>query len=128
MAKMAVPLPIALAAPASAAEPLTAEAALGYYRETLLSSAGLDCSRVRDSDEVVVCGRSRRPDPNRPPLPVEPPPGETIRGEPISAVAAAGTRETCSTVGPNQNCGGGLPIMAMVAMAAKVLVKAVTSR
>jgi hypothetical protein len=33
-----------------------------------------------------------------------------------------GVRETCSTVGPNQNCGGGLPVIPIVITAAKIAV------
>ena len=110
-------LMIGLAAPAGAAEPVTAEAAMERYRTFVAPIAVLNCPKPDSPEEIVVCGRPER-DPDRLPLP--PPPGERIRGEAISAVEAMGERETCSTVGPNQNCGGGLPIIPIAIFAAKV--------
>ncbi len=117
MAKWNLFLLIGLAAPANAAEPLTAESALGNYR---LSVKPLECPKRAD-DEIVVCGRAAgRPDPNRLPLPVERPPGEIVPGE---ATASAGELERCSNVGPVQQCGGGLPIMAIAMFALKTAIK-----
>lgn len=115
-------LMIGLAAPAGAAEPLTAETAMERYRMLVKPVAVLNCPKTDDPEEIVVCGRPER-DPERMPLP--PPPGERIRGEAMSAVEAMGERETCSTVGPNQNCGGGLPIIPIAIFAAKVAVHAI---
>jgi hypothetical protein len=116
MAKWTLLLLIALAAPSNAAEPLTAENALGKYRLTVQP---LECPK-RDADEIVVCGRGARPDPNRLPLPVERLPGEIVPGE---ATASAGELERCSNVGPVQQCGGGLPVIAMAMFAVKVAIK-----
>ena len=113
-------LMIGLAAPAGAAEPVTAEAAMERYRSLVAPIAVLNCPKPGSPDEIVVCGRPEGRDPNRLPLP--PPPGERIRGEAISQVDAMGERETCSTVGPNQNCGGGLPIIPIAIFAAKVAI------
>ena len=99
-----------------AAEPLTAEGALGNYR---LSVQPIECPK-REDDEIVVCGRSDRVDPNRLPLPVERPPGEIVPGE---AKASAGQLEKCSNVGPVQQCGGGLPVMAIAMFAVKAAIK-----
>jgi hypothetical protein len=46
----------------------------------------------------------------------------------MSAVAAMGKRETCSTVGPNQNCGGGLPVIPIIFTAAKIAAKLIKGR
>ena len=118
-------LMIGLAAPAGAAEPVTAEAAMERYRSTIVPVAVLNCPRPQSPDEIVVCGRIEGRDPNRLPLPVQPMPGERIQGEAMSAVEAMGERETCSTVGPNQNCGGGLPVIPILLFAAKVAVQAI---
>jgi hypothetical protein len=48
-----------------------------------------------------------------------------VTGEPLTTVEIMGVRETCSTVGPNQNCGGGLPIIPIAAFLVKVAIKAV---
>jgi hypothetical protein len=116
MAKWTFLLLIGLSAPAVAAEPLTAESALGKYR---LSVHPLECPK-RGDGEIVVCGRSARPDPNRLPLPIDRPPGEIVPGE---ATASAGKLETCSNVGPVQQCGGGLPVMAIALFAVKTAIK-----
>jgi hypothetical protein len=117
MAKWTFLLLIGLSAPAGAAEPLSAEGALGNYR---LSVKPLECPKRAD-DEIVVCARAAgRPDPNRLPLPVERPPGEIVPGE---ATASAGKLETCSNVGPVQQCGGGLPVMAIALFALKTAIK-----
>jgi hypothetical protein len=115
-------LMIGLAAPAGAAEPVTAEAAMERYRTFIAPVSVLNCPKAASPDEIVVCGRTEERDPNRLPLPPGPVPGRIVKGEAISAVEAMGTRETCSTVGPNQNCGGGLPVIPILMTAAKVAI------
>lgn len=116
MAKWTWFLLIAFAAPAGAAEPLTADSALDKYHQAVRPIA---CPKRAD-DEIVVCGRTGRADPNRLPLPVERPPGEIVPGE---ATASAGELERCSNVGPVQQCGGGLPVMAIALFAVKTAIK-----
>lgn len=113
-------LSLGAASLAPAQAPLTADQAMETYRRAFQAPDQLDCPRGEDED-IVVCGRrTDGADSNRLPLPVAPDPGTRVAGEPVGAVEAAGTRETCSTVGPNQNCGGGLPVFAVVGMLAKV--------
>jgi hypothetical protein len=110
-------------APAQA--PLTADEAMETYRAAFHSPDQLECPRGEDAD-IVVCGRRREgPAPERLPLPVAPDPGTRVVGEPVGTVEAAGARETCSTVGPNQNCGGGLPVFAIVGAVVQVMAKAI---
>ena len=98
-----------VSAPAAAAPPASAEEALARQQASLRSSLSLGCDR--DSGEIVVCGRPG-PDPHRLPLPVEPEPGARIAGEPADPKASlALTNQKCTTVGPNQQCSGGLPIL-----------------
>ena len=118
-------LMIGLAAPAGTSEPVTAEAAMERYRSTIVPVAVLNCPKAESPDEIVVCGRQEGRDPNRLPLPPDPVPGRIVKGEAISSVEAMGVRETCSTVGPNQNCGGGLPVIPIVIFAAKVALHAI---
>ena len=115
-------LMIGLAAPAATAGPVTAEAAIDRYRTFIEPVAVLNCPKAASPDEIVVCGRSEGRDPNRLPVPPDPVPGRIVEGEAVSAVEAMGVRETCSTVGPNQNCGGGLPIIPIAIFAAKVAI------
>ncbi|MGS1015850.1 hypothetical protein [Allosphingosinicella humi] len=110
-------------APAQA--PLTADEAMETYRAAFQSPYQLDCPRGDEAD-IVVCGRRREgPAPERLPLPVAPDPGTRVAGEPVGAVEAAGSREKCSTIGPNQNCGGGLPVFAIVGAVVQIIAKAI---
>jgi hypothetical protein len=109
-------------APASAAPPLSAEEALARQQSSLRSGLALGCDR--DSGEIVICGR-QGPDPNRLPLPVEPEPGARIAGEPSDPKASlALTNQKCTTVGPNQQCSGGLPILGIALFLVQTAVKA----
>jgi hypothetical protein len=110
------------AAPASAAPPATAEEALARQQAGLQRSLGLDCER--GGDDIVVCGR-QGPDPNRLPLPVPPEPGARVAGEPAApSEALALSAEKCTTVGPNQQCSGGLPILGIAIMIVQTVAKA----
>jgi hypothetical protein len=107
------------AVPASvSAQTLTAEEALANHRRAT-ALVGNDCrSTGADGEaEILVCGRRTGPS-LRLPLPVEPEPGARIRGE--SVAASDGLKaEQCKAWGPNQRCGGGLPIMAIAVGVAK---------
>ena len=130
MAKWTLLLLTALAAPAGAAAPqITAEEAMANYRKSFEAGTLIDCRRDTDSDEIIICGRSDRPDPNRVPLPDEREPGAPVRllpGEPPSAVAAlsAGSAMNCSTSN-NPRCNGGIDVFRVVGVLAKAF-KAVT--
>lgn len=123
--RLAFLLALPLAGAAVAAEPIGADEAIDLYRRMLPPVAAVEC-QPGAAGEIVVCGRREGArDPNRLPLPLEPVPGERVAGEPLSAVAVAGKRETCSTVGPSQSCGGGLPVLAILGFAAKLIVDTV---
>jgi hypothetical protein len=128
MARLALLLIAVLAAPAAAAEPLTAEGAMAGYRKMIEPVEEVACPKARDPDEIIVCGRPGAKDPNRLPIPIQRMPGEIVHGEGVSPVAVASTRERCTTVGPNQNCGGGLPILGIAMTLVKVAVKAIQPR
>jgi hypothetical protein len=109
--------------PAQAAPTASADEAVARQQSSLRSSLGLDCDR--DSGEIVVCGR-RGPDPNRLPLPVQPEPGARHRGEPADpSETLALSAEKCTTTGPNQQCGGGLPILPMAIWLVQTAVKVI---
>lgn len=112
-----------LAGPAPAAPPASADEALARQQSSLRSSLGLDCDR--DSGEIVVCGR-RGPDPNRLPLAVAPEPGARNSGEPADpADALALTAQKCTTVGRDQHCSGGLPVLPIAIWLVQTAVKAI---
>jgi hypothetical protein len=116
---------ILVSSPATAAPPVTAEEALAKYQDSFETSAGIDCRRDTESEEIVVCGRSGRPDPNRVPFPNEREPGATVRllpGEPSSSVAAmsAGAGMNCSASN-NPRCNGGLDLFRVAGVLGKVV-------
>lgn len=125
MAKLGLAMAAAAlaSAPAPAAPPASADEAIARQQASLRSGLGLDCDR--GGGEIVVCGRSG-PDPDRLPLPVEREPGARIAGEPADpSDALALTAEKCTTVGPNQQCGGGLPILPVAIWLVQTAVKAI---
>ena len=105
-----------------AEEALTAEQATENYRRLFPTLDALDCPPPQ-GDEVVVCGRRDRTMHYRLPLPVEAEPGGRVAGEPPAASVAS--RERCSTVGPNQNCGGALPVAPAIGLILRVVEKVV---
>ena len=109
------------AAAAPAAPPATADEALARQQASLRASLGLDCDR--GGGEIVVCGRLG-PDPDRLPLPVQPEPGARRAGEPPApGEALALGAEKCTTVGPNQQCSGGLPILPIAVWLVKTAIE-----
>lgn len=124
MAKLGLGIAAAVlaSAPAPAAPAAGAEEAIARQQASLRSSLGLDCDR--DAAEIVICGR-QGPDPNRLPLPVPPEPGDRRSGEPVDpAQTLALSAETCTTVGRNPRCNGGLPILGIALMIVQTVVKA----
>ncbi|MEO7178548.1 MAG: hypothetical protein ABIW83_06875 [Allosphingosinicella sp.] len=128
MAKLG--LAIAAAALASAAAPAappgSADEALARQRSSLRAGLGLGCDR--DAGEIVVCGR-QGPDPNRLPLPVQPEAGARNAGEPADpGDALALSNQKCTTVGRDQHCSGGLPILPMAIWLVQTAVKAIKEK
>jgi hypothetical protein len=103
------------AASAQPGEPptiVTAEEAIAMNRAQLRDLVARRCPPGTERDgEVVVCGRRegypryRLADPDTRPAPGT---GERAGGEQLAAMAAGSER--CSTVGRDQQCGGGLDI------------------
>ena len=124
--RLALPLLLAFAAsPAAAQQAVTAEEALANARRTFVPTAELDCPRASDPEEIVVCAR-QGPDPYRLPLPVPPEPGSRVAGEaPSGTDVLAAAEDPCTTVGPNQRCSGGLPVLGIAIFVAKAVVNAV---
>jgi hypothetical protein len=110
------------ATPALAAPPASADEALARQQSLLRAGLGLDCTR--DAGEIVVCGRQGS-DPDRLPLPVPREPGARRSGEPVDPSATlALSAETCTTVGRNPRCSGGLPILGIAVMIVKTVAEA----
>lgn len=119
MSRMIMALLLAALPLPAAAQSLTSEQAMENFRAKTMQPPR--CADSSDPEDITVCGR-RNQGTYRLPL-TEPTPGERIRGEAVSALTVAETRDTCSAVGRNQSCGGGLPIMGMVILLAKIVEK-----
>ena len=116
-----------IAAPLAAAAPATADEALARQQASLRAGLALDCDRERGGGDIIVCGR-QGPDRNRLPLPVPPEPGARHSGEPPDpGETLALSAEKCTTVGPNQQCGGGLPVIPIALWLVETAVKAAKS-
>lgn len=116
-------LVLALPAPLAAAPP-TAEKALENYRRFVLPLSEIGCPPGQDPEEVVVCGRRDGPDPNRLPLPLErgsPRPSDLAGGEQLAAMN--GGPGSCTPVGRNQRCSGGLSVIPIIVTAIKAAQK-----
>ena len=96
---------LAFSSAANAAAPQTAEQAMENYRLTFKPLEPRDCAQP--GKEIALCGKRDLPDQRLPPL--DPVAGERIAGEPPIPLTGSGQR--CSSVGPNQDCGGGLPLL-----------------
>jgi hypothetical protein len=118
------------ATPALAQEPPAAETLIEAQREQLRDSAGLGaCPTGPAGDDIVVCARQGR-DPNRLPFDSEPAPGARRAGEIAGPRAALDSTRLspCTTVGPNQRCSGGLPIIPIAVFVVQSTVRAVKGR
>jgi hypothetical protein len=94
-----------------AQEPLAAEEAIDNQKRQLREATGTaPCPVGGESEEIVVCGR-RGPDPYRVPFPDEQPPGARAPGLGTARDAMNAGSSPCSTVGRNQRCSGGLPVI-----------------
>ena len=96
------------AQPAAAQETMTAEEVVEAFEKEWPTVAKLDCPQAADPDEIVVCARRERYriGPSERPIGSRTP-GETLRGSEALALGS----ERCSTVGRNQSCSGGLPLI-----------------
>lgn len=106
------------------ARQVTAEEAMEAHRQAL-SIPGAKCGDTIDAEEIVVCGRSQ--DQYRLPLPVPPVPGQRVRGEGPSAIAAT-KEETCTNIGHTRGCPSldlfGVALMVVKTVVAKVVEEA----
>jgi hypothetical protein len=106
--------------PAAAQAPAGAEALIDIQKQGLEAAIGARrCREAQSEGEIVVCGQPQSP--YRLPLPVEPLPGERVRGEVPSPVALT-KEETCTTVGHVRGCPS-FDILAIGLMIGKVVVE-----
>ena len=120
---MAPPLLAAAAArpaPAAAQAAADAESLIVDQKRSLQAAIGTGRCREGGNDgEIVVCGQTQSP--YRLPLPVEPLPGTTERGEVPSPVALT-REETCTTIGHTRGCPS-FDILAIGLMIGKAVVE-----
>jgi hypothetical protein len=100
---------------------VTAEQAIARYRERFVPVEQLACPK-EGPDDIVVCGRVGY-DPNHLVFPQDP--DDRVRL--VAGEAPSGLRTMdagsvrCSTVGNNQNCGGGISPFVVIGVVAKLL-------
>jgi hypothetical protein len=114
----------AAAQPGAAPAPSAEQAIETQHRRLQAATGTAPCPTDAAPDEILVCGR-RGGDPDRLPFPDERVPGGRVAllpGEPPSGTAAlrATAGSPCTTVGPNQHCGGGLPVVGILTTLAKI--------
>lgn len=104
----------AAGAPAFAEPPTAAEGAIVAQRAMVTGAVSPRCPDGSEEGAIVVCAR-RDDNRHRLPLPIEAAsgPGDRAGGEQMTALEAG--QERCTTVGPNQQCSGGLPVFAVIA-------------
>ncbi len=125
MSRMAAALATLLAAAPGFAQspPSDLPEAIETYRRTFKPVAEIDCPRGEDG-EIVVCGRSPdEPDPNRPPMPYPPVPGDRTRMVLGEVPRATLTPDACLAY---QRCGNGgvsisINILALPSLIGKVI-------
>jgi hypothetical protein len=115
------------AAPALAQDP-GAEAAISGQRAVLREAMRLDCPPAEDADEIVVCGsRDEENRRNRLPLAVGPPPGAADRAGGEQRAAMAIDSSSCTTVGRDQRCNGGLDMIGIGFTIARAIAQAIVN-
>ena len=111
------------------AQPDPAEALVERQRAELRAALRLDCRRPGDDSEIVVCG-SREPDRQHRLEPSEPtgPPraADQAGGEQRAAMAAGAS--TCTPVGRDQRCTGGLDVIGIGFTIARAVAQALMNR
>jgi hypothetical protein len=120
----ALALALCLGGAAQAADNVTAEEATANYRKMFPPVDKLDCAPGK-GDEVVVCGQRSGPGP-RLPLAQGPPEGQRASDAIPSAAEVIARRDSCSTVGQDQHCSGGLPVLPAAMFLGKVISKILT--
>ena len=112
LSRMALLAGAALAAsPAHAQPPALGADAVEAQRGDVRAVAVPDCPEPT-AEEIVVCGRREEEEARRfrvAPTPYAPGLADRAGGAQLEAMEAGDTR--CSTVGLNQNCGGGLDVI-----------------
>lgn len=116
------------AAAAQAVTAVTAEEAIARQQAMVRDVVERRCAAGAESGDIVVCGRREPIQRYRVPLPVQPAPGVHGRagGEQLAAMDAGNGR--CSTVGRDQQCGGGLDVIGIGFTIARAVVKALANR
>ncbi|SMF68392.1 hypothetical protein [Allosphingosinicella indica] len=96
----------------------------GKYRALFPTIAELDCPQG-SGDDIVVCARKDERRSPRLPLPVEPVEGARVAGMSTTTDTMGPVdHNRCTPVGPNKQCGGGLPIpqaIMLLVEAAKII-------
>jgi hypothetical protein len=124
---MALWLVAALVASAASAQQTTADQLIAEQREALRGALRIDCPPGADEAEIVVCGwRDRGSRQHRlPPVATRPGAADRAGGEQRAALANA--TDTCTPVGRDQQCNGGLDLIGIGFTIARALAQALVN-
>lgn len=126
MSRSAPLLLMAAAAAPAFAQDGVADSALAAQRAELRQALRLDCRTAEDAGEIVVCGsrdaENRR---HRLPLAGAPPAGAADRAGGEQRAALAADSSSCTTVGREQRCNGGLDMIGIGFTIARAIAQAI---
>ena len=115
-----------LAAPVNAQSSSAIDQAIADQRTGLRAQLRLDCPRPEDDEEIVVCGSREEQDRRYRLPPVEgAPQGAADRAGGEQRAALAIDSSTCTTVGRDQQCNGGLDMIGIGFTIARAIAQAI---
>ena len=112
----------------AAAQPLNADEAIARQQEMVRGIVERRCPAGAGGDDIVVCGRPERVQRYRVPLPAQANAGIHARAGGEQLAAMDGGDDRCSTVGRDQQCGGGLDMIGIGFTIARAVVQALANR
>jgi hypothetical protein len=116
-----------LAAAPVGAQTAPADALVERQRAELRQALRLDCPQSGNDSEVIVCA-IREPDRRERLTPILPPRGAADRAGGEQRAAMAAGSETCTTVGRDQRCNGGLDMIGIGFAVARAIGQALANR
>ena len=113
---------------AATAQAVTAEEAIAQQQAQVRGVVERRCPAGAGGEDIVVCGRPERVQRYRVPLPAPETAGIHARAGGEQLAAMDGGDDRCSTVGRDQQCGGGLDMIGIGFTIARAVVQALANR
>ncbi len=112
----------------AAAQAVNADEAIALQQAQVRGVVERRCPAAAGGEDIVVCGRQERIQRYRVPLPVQGNAGPHARAGGEQLAAMDGGDDRCSTVGRDQQCGGGLDMIGIGFTIARAVVQALANR